>query len=459
MNMAEDTNKTIDTNADSNELTRIDNAQEMMTPVLAGDAVPEASPASIIEEPATVIQPPPAPSPRKTPSKPEAPAPSHDDETEYERTQRLKLNTDEAPHSGAINDDIAKILKDSKLPERRDFKAIADVKHPAAPPPPPPPNVQAAFARATATPAVAPVGSDTPKKRDIVTALHTLKDDMQDIVLVRKMSLVRASALEQDKKRGQPEIINSDQTPANRQRARRTVTTVFFAALFIALGLGSLYGVSLVTQSSTTPATRQYPSVIFAEQSKILPLDGSRPSDLKALLLNARGSTGSPIGSITRIIPTLATTTLSGTEPIPANLEQFFTALGIKPPDQLMRGLGSDFFFGIHTVDVNGPILIIPVTSYDLAFSGMLAWEPSMNSSLTPVYDAVPSLITGPDGLPKQRTFSDSVILNYDVRELKDDTGAVVLYYSFPTPNLLIIAESVHSFPEVLSRLQAQRQL
>jgi hypothetical protein len=50
-------------------------------------------------------------------------------------------------------------------------------------------------------------------------------------------------------------------------------------------------------------------------------------------------------------------------------------------------------------------------------------------------------------------------MLNYDVRELKDDSGNVVLYYSFPTPNILVIAESPHSFTEVLSRLQAQREL
>ena len=48
---------------------------------------------------------------------------------------------------------------------------------------------------------------------------------------------------------------------------------------------------------------------------------------------------------------------------------------------------------------------------------------------------------------------------NYDVRALKDDAGEVQLYYSFPTQNILIIAGSPYSFPEILSRLQASRQL
>ena len=48
---------------------------------------------------------------------------------------------------------------------------------------------------------------------------------------------------------------------------------------------------------------------------------------------------------------------------------------------------------------------------------------------------------------------------NYDVRALKDDDGTIQLYYSFPTRNVLIIAESPFSFTEILSRLRADRRL
>jgi hypothetical protein len=140
-------------------------------------------------------------------------------------------------------------------------------------------------------------------------------------------------------------------------------------------------------------------------------------------------------------------------------VQQFFTALGLNPPAQLMQGLGTTFFFGIHAVSGNVPVLVIPVTSYDLAFSGMLAWEPTMNQDLSPAFDAVPALVTDANGLPIARSFTDAVLLNYDVRELKDDSGSVILYYSFPTPNILVIAENPSTFAEVLSRLQAQREL
>ncbi len=371
-----------------------------------------------------------------------------EDETEFERIQRLKLDTADAPHSGAIGDDIAQILKDVKLPERRNFKASADKREP--PSTPTPPVVEPA-------PKKIPPG---PQERAIVTPLHTLKDDLQDVVRIRNMSAVRASALEQDKQRGQADLVPPPQPRAIAQRSRRTFTYLFFALLLVALGAAALYGVDVVMQSKSVTPAPQYASLIFSEQTETLPIDNTTPTSLKQTIAQARQASGAPLGSITRIVPTISTTTAAGTtSTTPATLAQFFAALGVQAPDGLLRGLGSDFFFGIHTVDINAPVFVIPVTSYDLAFAGMLTWESSMDQDLSPAFDAVPALTTGPDGLPTARTFTDAVMLNYDVRELKDDSGNVVLYYSFPTPNILVIAESPHSFTEVLSRLQAQREL
>jgi len=82
-----------------------------------------------------------------------------------------------------------------------------------------------------------------------------------------------------------------------------------------------------------------------------------------------------------------------------------------------------------------------------------------MNADLSPTFTPVPSTILDVNGIPYERVFKDSVMRNYDVRELRDDANVIQLYYSFPSPNLLIIAESPYSFPEILSRLQSVRRL
>jgi hypothetical protein len=370
-----------------------------------------------------------------------------ENETEFERIQRLKLNTDDSPHSGVMTDDIAKILQEIKLPERRDFRGMSDVRTP--PPMEQGVPTQKPLEKNTST----PTDSD---ERSIVTPLHTLKDDIQDIVRIKKMSMVQASALEADKKRTVVLKPPAPTTPNGGQRSKRLFSFVFFSVVFILLGSAALYGVYYVqNQTSAVVPSTPFTSIIFAETT--VPIDISKKVGLRDALVRARDQSAGPLGSLTRIVPIQNTSGSSmGT---PTTLAEFFDALGVHPPDELLRGLGEEFFLGIHTVDKNAPVLVIPVTSYAHAFAGMLAWEPTLNADLAPLFTLVPSLTTSANGLPVQRAFSDAIMLNYDIRVLKDDTGAVVLYYSFPTPNVLVIAESPHTFTEILSRLQAQRKL
>lgn len=344
-----------------------------------------------------------------------------------------------------------------KLPERRDVRAAADTKPHIIE------NKPISFDSevTTATPTVQRPPTTPGNSQQVVTPVHTLKDDLQDVVREKKISLVRAAALEEDKHRGQEPFV-TQRSEILERRGRRTRAILFVAIILFVLGALALGGVLYVESQKSTATTAQNTksSILFAEQTVSFPLSNQSPRDLKELLAQARAAAAGSLGSITRIVPTMMQTNPDGSaSQLPVTLQQFFTALGIQAPDELMRAVGPDFFFGIHTVDKNAPIFVIPVTSYDHAFAGMLVWEPNMNADLEPIFTAVPALTVGSDGLPVARTFSDGILQNYDVRELKDDQGNVELYYSFPTPNLLVIAESPYSFTEILSRLQAERKL
>jgi hypothetical protein len=364
-----------------------------------------------------------------------------------------------------LKDDIDKILKDVKLPERREFpntaaKPARVIENTFAPAPADStPVAKAAAPAATSAAAPAPTAPSAPANPNVGT-VHTLKDDLQHVVREKKISLVRAAALEEDKRRGQ-ERVTPIPSPAALRQKRRTRAILFSATMLFVVGALALAGVYYVqTQQSPAPNLAQGSSILFSEQTVAFPIGNQNPRDLKRLLAQTRTASGGSLGSITRIVPTVTTTNQDGTtSQSPATLQQFFTALGIQPPDALLRAVGPDFFFGVHTVDTNAPIFVIPVTSYDHAFAGMLQWEANMDADLTPIFPAVPALTLGKDGLPAARTFVDDVMRNYDVRELKDDQGTVQLYYSFPTPTLLVVAESTYSFTEILSRLQAERKL
>lgn len=350
-----------------------------------------------------------------------------------------------------IKTDIEKILREVKLPERRDFKASADITKPVAQSVQPPPQSDIPSSQLVTKP---PAETETVKPT-AVSAMHTLKDDLQHAVKEKKMSVVRAVSLEQDKKAR----IETDVDFGRIERRKRLVRIIFSSIIFTFLGAAALFGVYTVVQSRIGIGIPSLNSIVFAEQSVSLPLDNA-PLALKQQIAAFRNAPGGSLGSITRIIPAVAATDAEGNSVTrPATLPEFLSGIGAKPPEELIRALGAEFFFGVHVVDKNAPIIVATVTSYDHAFAGMLAWEETINPDLAPAFTPVPVTVHDANGIPSARLFKDDVMRNYDVRELKDDAGQIQLYYSFPNSHLLVIAESPYSFPEILSRLQSERRL
>ena len=364
--------------------------------------------------------------------------------------------------------EISRIVQGTKLPER--VQPVAVAKEVAA-------AEGAPEARAIATtladptkPRAAPVpGPFTePKMRvpagdslvsSIVAPFRTLKNDLQNIVRVKKISLVRAAAMEEDKRRHTSDIERGEH---ERVRSHRAFGIVFTVILLIALGSAALFGIYVIQNERTSaPQGSIGPSILFAESTLALPTDDRSALELKRLLAQGRAASSATLGSITRIVPTKTLTDpetgqSASTE---TTLEEFLIALGTRVPQELVRALAAQFFFGMHTVDENAPLFVIPVVSYEHAFAGMLAWEQTLNADLAPVFTKIPDQMIGSGGLPEKRRFEDIVMRNYDVRAQKDDAGQIELYYSFPTQRLLIIGESPYSFTEVLSRLRAERKL
>lgn len=366
----------------------------------------------------------------------------------------------EKPSKGdsAMQDDMAKILGGVKIPERHNqqptkLEEAAARKYDTtlADPQREMPHAVPGFSAQEATTAV-----PTPEKKDL-GSLHTLKDDLQHVVQENKISYVRAIALEEDKRHR-----IEQRSPTRPRMSRHSLFTLFIVVLLLGTGALALTAVFVVMQQrSGQPVSSQSSQILFAEQNVPFPIDNEAPGDVRRLLASARNSNALTLGAILQVIPVTTSTDPSSGQirATPITFGEFLKSLGTRAPEGLARALADDFFFGIHTVDENAPVIIIPVTSYERAFAAMLEWEPTMNADLEPLFTALSPQTTSANGTTVSRTFEDTVMRNYDVRALKDDQGMIQLYYSFPTRNILIIAESPYSFTELLSRLRADRRL
>lgn len=425
-------------------------AQPVVPPSPAGAAFPPGTPEPIITEdphpePAP-IPPPPPPAPSTKPPAPAAPAPK----PVTSPIAPTATDTD-------MQNDMTRILGGVKLPERHNQRKPEEVPQAKYDTTLADPTREMPHAVPGFTPPEQPAGAPAAPKSDTVGSLHTLKDDLQHVVQTNKISYVRAVALEEEKRHRIEE-----RSPRPRNVNKRSMLTLFIVFLLVGTGVLALGAVFVVMQQRTGETNAALRSdILFAEQSVPFPIDNEAPGDIRRTLASARNSGSLTLGAILQIMP-VTTVTDPSTDQVsasPVSFGNFLKAIGTRAPDELGRALSDDFFFGIHTVDENAPVIIIPVTSYERAFAAMLQWEPFMNADLEPLFTTLPPQKTNPDGTLVERKFEDTIMRNYDVRALKDDAGTIQLYYSFPTRNVLIIAESPFSFNELLSRLRADRRL
>ncbi|MDO8481909.1 MAG: hypothetical protein Q7S75_02400 [bacterium] len=387
----------------------------------------------------------------------------------------------ESPDAKALHDDIARILEEVKLPERRKFTTSGDVSKEAQEvaeaaasqmqallqketplqnvPPSPAKSVEAPVTVGAPQNVQSAQPVEVSKDANaFVTSIHTLKDDLQNVVRDKKMSLVHAVTLEEEKKRGQEKVGGAVQSEVPHKK-NGIILGVLVLALIIA---GGLFGIYIFMQGRV-PASAEFQDtpLFFADKTVPFQLVASSGTDLKRTLAQELSASRSSIGAITRIVPIVLVADEEGAQSERlATIEEFLKGINSQAMPDLIRSFRGDLFLGIHAeADRNAPVLIIPVSSYERAFAGMLAWESTINDDLAPFFTPVPPLTVDESGLLVNRKFEDSIMLNYDVRVLKDDSGAVKLIYSFPTRNVLVIVESSYSFTEVLGRLRASRQL
>lgn len=173
-----------------------------------------------------------------------------------------------------------------------------------------------------------------------------------------------------------------------------------------------------------------------------------------------------------------------------------FMLLKVSAPGNLTRNISAlGSMAGIvHTDAGQGPFFILEVGSFSSTFSGMLAWEPMMQTALATIFPLYPAAViptattsvatttatTTPartqatttvasttarvatSSLPvpsMKEGFRDEMVSNHDVRVYRDGQGRSILLYGYADQSTLIIARDPLAFAELLSRLATSHAL
>lgn len=294
------------------------------------------------------------------------------------------------------------------------------------------------------------------------TSLKTYANDFNDRMKETHSSTATVLAAEQDSATGNP------QATAEKPSRYSVMYIVASVVLLVAGGIGAYF--------SYTSYLGKTQLIVFAPvvSAPIFVDEREKVSGASLALFQAISkSVAEPIASgAVRLIYIESSTTTP---------DSVFSALRAPAPDILLRNVNANgSMAGVVNVDGSqSPFFILSVASYSETFSGMLQWEPLMQSDLKQIFSLYPppiqniqpatstlvlstkkvspSATSTPSTPIAQPVFLDDSVANHDVRIYRDLLGRSILVYGYWNRTTLVIARDPVAFSEILQRLAISR--
>lgn len=294
---------------------------------------------------------------------------------------------------------------------------------------------------------------DMPQERNRpVGLIHTFKDDVQNLVRDQKLSMTKIRALESDQGERETDAIE-------RNVEKSGVLTAIFGgliALAVVIGGAWYYTTMLAPQKNTSGISLAY-GLFFTEGYEQVDISNKVPRATREALALVRKRGAFSIGSLIEIVPTARVRDDATGELTPTRVgsTDLVRALGLRIPTLFSQTIGPLYMVGLHIGDENIPYLVLTTDSYDHAFSGMLTWEKYMEEDLAP-FMSPNTTYTPPATTQGGNAFIDTVVRNFDVRVLRDDTGTIRLLYGFANTRTIIITTRVETFLTIAERIRVE---
>ena len=336
-----------------------------------------------------------------------------------------------------------------------------------------------------------------PEDKIIVTPLRTYADDVKHAISDDGVSMIKI-AMAEAKKQEQEAKNDEEVNP----QSSKNMGIIFASFIFIALGVVGAFGVWWYVSNSKIEV-----ALVKEDHTKtLIPYDEAFPVSVKdgersgVIDGQSQASTKSYEKETSLVYIPVSD---AGTSSTLFTTQQFFSLLQTRMSDALSRSFGKDFMFGLYRQGgVVNPFFLLKVDSLSQVYAGMLEWEPAMADDIGDIFfskdelvekdvvatSTVVALATSTPANLKQDlkgqaatstasstvatstqtaiklrpsrviladslSFRDEVVNNRDIRALRTKNGKLLMYYSFVSDNLLLIARDFNIISEVSKRL------
>lgn len=323
-----------------------------------------------------------------------------------------------------------------------------------------------------------------------IPQVRTFEQDVAESMQTKQASVLHIALAEQEREK---EVF------IKTKKGRVNILIYFISFLFIfgAFGvIGYVYLINTPPQKITLPPDlAQAQDFLAVDQTTSIEVDLKNRSAGVALL-SATSSLDTTLGVMTRVVPYIVETQVSGEKTTRAiNSQEFFALLGEGVPDIFKRSLAKDITYVRVTDDGLRGGIIVQTNDYDRTVIGLTAWEKTILKDLeklfgytqrievkelietitdqevieeTEVYnpktkkmELVVSTTTEPVSTFEERvsyindqiTFGNIIRKNIELRTAQGKSGKEYIVYGFPERNTLVIAGSVDVFLRIVDRL------
>jgi len=295
--------------------------------------------------------------------------------------------------------------------------------------------------------------------RPNVSNLRTYEGDATEAIQKQKASLVSFAMAEKARRKDGPPQKES----AGDSKNKKGGLILSASIILVAGGLIALFGGFFQGEDSAFVRDIVAPGeLIFSNDREEINTTGLEKRVFLEKIQNIKESSRLDLGSILNIYPTVVEEGVEGPVKRSLSAKEFFDLFESSAGASLTRTFESSFMFGFHAFNGTQPFILIPISSYDNAFAGMLRWEKTMEQDLEHFFFEYPEeeiATTSAELLGTIHPFSDEIIRNQDVRVLRANTkeNESLLMYSFQDRKHLIITTNEYTLKEVLDRLSRIR--
>lgn len=229
-------------------------------------------------------------------------------------------------------------------------------------------------------------------------------------------------------------------TPEPRSFTPSPVIAIVVVVLAVGLGVTTAFWIFGGTSETPVVTETTRPNTLIESSEQLpTPLTTNR----LAFLRNILDTEPRTISEIAVVYPTVS---VQGSTEM-ASINDTLSVLDWQAPSSFTRNIDS-INFGLWKT--SEPFMVLKISSFDIALSGILSWETNMSFDLAPLFGSPVSGTFDPNSRSatqiREPYFIDSVIDNHDVRVLRDELYKERIIYSFINKNTILITNSIESF-------------